>query len=70
MIKRVIFVSVMAVACYLGATANLGERTLYGHLQNIWDSEEMIEMRDDLAKLGPASLAVQRPGVSATQQSK
>ena len=59
MVKRVLVVSVLVVAGYLAVTANLGERTLYGHMLNIWDSDEMVEMRDDLTKLDPTSLAAQ-----------
>ncbi len=61
MLKRAVILALLCVAGYLGYTVNLGERTLYGHMQNIWNSDEMLEMREDLSKLGPTSLAAPQP---------
>ena len=61
MLKRAVILACLAVAGYLAYTVNLGERTLYGHMLNIWNSDEMIEMREDLSKLGSTSLAAPPP---------
>jgi hypothetical protein len=34
---------------WFGMTVNLGRRTLFGHIANIWSSDEAQEMREDVS---------------------
>lgn len=48
MIRFVFTAAVVAVFIWFGATVSLGKRTLFGHIGNIWSSDEAKEMRDDV----------------------
>ena len=50
MIRTLIWLVVLGALIFLGATVNLGKRTLFGHIANIWSSEEAHEMRDDVGR--------------------
>ena len=38
--------AILGVVVYLAATVPLGERTLFGHIKNIWASDEAQELVD------------------------
>ncbi len=48
MIRTLFWLLLLGALIYVGATVNLGKRTLFGHIANIWDSEEARELRDDV----------------------
>lgn len=55
MIRFIVTAALVAVFIWFGATVNLGRRTLFGHIRNIWSSEEAHELREDVkTKTGPA----------------
>lgn len=55
MIRTLIWLALIAVFIWFGATVNLGRRTMFGHIGNIWSSEEASEMRHDVKEhAGPA----------------
>lgn len=62
MLKRAIVVSVLLVSAYLAVTVDLGHGTLWQHLQDVWQSDEMMDLKDDLARpWRSSSLATTRP---------
>jgi hypothetical protein len=55
MIRTLIWIALILVFVWFGATVNLGRRTLFGHIGNIWSSDEAKEMRQDVGEhAGPA----------------
>jgi hypothetical protein len=50
MIRTLIWLLVVGALIFFGATVNLGKRTLFGHIANIWSSDEAHEMREDVGK--------------------
>ncbi len=55
MIRFIVTAALVVVFIWFGATVNLGRRTLFGHIRNIWSSEEAHELREDVeTKTGPA----------------
>lgn len=55
MIRTLLWIAAIAVFIWFGATVDLGRRTLFGHIKNIWSSEEAVEMREDVKdNAGPA----------------
>ena len=48
MIRTLFWLLLVAALIYVGATVNLGKRTLFGHIANIWESQEARELRDDV----------------------
>jgi hypothetical protein len=47
-IKLLIWVAAIALFIVLGSTVNCGRRTLFGHIANIWSSDEAKEMKEDV----------------------
>ena len=55
MIRFIVTAALVAIFIWFGATVNLGRRTLFGHIRNIWSSEQAHELREDVkTKTGPA----------------
>lgn len=48
LLRAIVFLAVVGAVVYLGATVELGQRTLFGHLLNIWASDEAQEMVDGI----------------------
>ena len=48
LIRGLISLAILGLFIYLGATINLGRRTLFGHIANVWRSEEAAELREDV----------------------
>ncbi len=46
MLRSLFKLAFLAVVVYLCATLSLGDRTLFGHVQNIWASDETQELVD------------------------
>ena len=47
--RKLLFLIVLAGLIYLGATVNLGRRTFFGHIANIWKSDEAQQLKDDIS---------------------
>lgn len=50
MIRTLFSLLVLGALIYLGATVDLGKRTFFGHIANVWTSEEAQELREDVGK--------------------
>jgi hypothetical protein len=46
LIRSLVTLILLGVFVWFGATVPLGERTLFGHIANIWASDEAQELRD------------------------
>jgi hypothetical protein len=65
MIRFVITLVIVAALVYLGATVKLGKRTFFGHIQAIWKTEEVQDLKKGVEdKAGPTVEKVKR-GVKA-----
>jgi hypothetical protein len=63
--RTIVWIVVLAVLLYIGATVKLGERTFFGHIKNIWSSDETQDMVKGIKESsGPMVERVQR-GVKA-----
>jgi hypothetical protein len=63
--RTIVWIVVLAVLVYVGATVKLGERTFFGHIKNIWSSDETQDMVKGIKESsGPMVERVQR-GVKA-----
>ncbi|ACY18441.1 hypothetical protein [Haliangium ochraceum] len=51
-LRNIVYLVVFVALVYLGATVPLGSRTFFGHVRNIWASEETREMVDGIKKSG------------------
>lgn len=72
MIRGLISLTVLAGFIYVGATVELGTRTLFGHVANVWSSDEAQEMVEGV-KEGSAPMVERlergvRAGVEAARQ--
>jgi hypothetical protein len=47
-IKLLFWALLIGLFILFGATVNLGHRTLFGHIANIWRSDEAREMKQDV----------------------
>jgi hypothetical protein len=46
LLKLVLYLAVLVGFVWFGATVELGKRTLFGHIQNIWHTHESRELVD------------------------
>jgi hypothetical protein len=46
LLRLVIYVAVIVGIVWFGSTVELGKRTLFGHIQNIWKTHESQELMD------------------------
>lgn len=61
MLRSLFKLAILIALVYLGATVTLGNRTLFGHIQNIWTSEQTRELVDGVKQAGgPAVDRVKR----------
>jgi hypothetical protein len=44
LIRSIVSLFVFLLVIYFGATVKLGERTLFGHIANIWSADETQDM--------------------------
>ncbi len=55
MIRLILLLAIAAGLAYCGATVKLGKRTFFGHIQAIWKTEQVQDMKDGIKeKAGPA----------------
>lgn len=61
MIKLIIMLLIAGALAYCGATVKLGKRTFFGHVQAIWKTDEVQDMKEGFKeKAGPAMDKVSR----------
>lgn len=61
MIKLIVLLALAGALAYCGATVKLGKRTFFGHVQAIWKTDEVQDMKDGITeKAGPAVEKVTR----------
>ena len=61
MIKFIIMLLIAGALAYCGATVKLGKRTFFGHVQAIWKTDEVQDMKEGFKeKAGPAMDKVSR----------
>ena len=65
MIRSLIFLCLLGGFIYVGATVNLGKRTLFGHIANIWRSDEAKEMREDVSDTAGPMIEKAKRGAKA-----
>ena len=66
LVRSLIALTLLACFLFIGATMPLGSRTLFGHLSNIWHSEEAQELVEGVKQSsGPVVERVKR-GVQAS----
>jgi hypothetical protein len=71
MIRFIIFLLIAGALAYCGATVKLGKRTFFGHVQAIWKTEEVQEMKDGIKeKAGPAVDKVKRGVEKGIEEAK
>lgn len=65
MIRLIVFLALAGAFVWCGATVKLGSRTFFGHVENIWATDEVKELKDGVKdKAGPTADKVKR-GVKA-----
>lgn len=63
--RTIVWIVVIAAVLYFGATVKLGERSFFGHIKNIWSSDETQDMVKGIKESsGPMMDRVER-GVKA-----
>lgn len=65
LIRSLISLAILGLLIYLGATVNLGKRTFFGHIANIWRSEEAAELRKDVGNTAGPVLDKAKRGAEA-----
>ena len=51
-IRTIIIISLLVAFVYFGATVKLGKRTFFGHIQNIWASDEAQDLVEGVSESG------------------
>lgn len=65
LIRSIVWFVIFVTVIYFGTTVKLGERTLFGHIRNIWSADETQEMVKEIKRSsGPMVDRVER-GVNA-----
>lgn len=65
LIRSIVYLVVFIVVIYFGATVKLGQRTLFGHIRNIWSADETQEMVHEIKKSGRPMVDRLERGVNA-----
>jgi len=56
MIRFLVFLLLAGALAYCGATVKLGKRTFFGHIQAIWETEQVQDLKQGVQdKAGPAA---------------
>ncbi len=65
MIRLLVFLALAGALAFCGSTVKLGSRTFFGHVRNIWATDEVQELKEGVKeKAGPAADKVKK-GVEA-----
>ena len=71
MIRFIVFLLIAGVLAYCGATVKLGKRTFFGHVQAIWKTDEVQDMKEGFKeKAGPAVDKVKRGVEKGIEEAK
>jgi len=71
MIRLILLLVIACGLAYCGATVKLGKRTFFGHVQAIWKTEEVQDMKDGIKeKAGPTVDKVQRGVKKGVEEAK
>ena len=71
MIKLIILLLIAGALAYCGATVKLGKRTFFGHVQAIWKTDEVQDMKDGIKdKAGPTMNKVKRGVEKGIEEAK
>ncbi len=65
MIKWLIILVLAAGLAFLGSTVPLGKRTFFGHIQAIWHTEEVQDMKQGIEKKASPAVKRVKRGVEA-----
>jgi hypothetical protein len=61
MIRLIVFLLIAGTLAYCGATVKLGKRTFFGHIQAIWKTDEVQDLKEGVKdKAGPTVDKVKR----------
>jgi hypothetical protein len=63
MIRFIVFLLIAGALAYCGATVKLGKRTFFGHVQAIWKTEEVQEMKDGIKETASPAVDKVKRGV-------
>jgi hypothetical protein len=65
MIRLLVFLALAGGLAFCGATVKLGNRTFFGHIRNIWATDEVQDLKNGVKETaGPAADRVKK-GVKA-----
>ena len=65
MIRLLVFLALAGALAFCGSTVKLGNRTFFGHVQRIWATDEVQDLKAGVKeKAGPAASKVKK-GVEA-----
>jgi hypothetical protein len=64
-IRTLLWLLALGALIYLGATVDLGKRTFFGHVANVWTSQEAKELREDVGKTTAPVLERAKRGAKA-----
>ena len=71
MIRFIVFLLIAGALAYCGATVKLGKRTFFGHVQAIWKTDEVQDMKEGFKeKAGPAVDKVKRGVEKGIEEAK
>ena len=71
MFKLLIFLLIAGVLAYCGATVKLGKRTFFGHVQAIWKTDEVQDLKNGVKETaGPAVDKVKRGVKKGIEEAK
>jgi hypothetical protein len=71
MIKLIIMLVIAVALAYCGATVKLGKRTFFGHVQAIWKTDEVQDMKEGFKeKAGPTVDKVKRGVKKGIEEAK
>jgi hypothetical protein len=71
MIRLIVIIVLAVVLAYCGATVKLGKRTFFGHVQAIWKTDEVQDMKEGFKeKAGPTVDKVKRGVKKGIEEAK
>ena len=65
LIRSLVTIVVLAALVYCGATVPLGNRTFFGHIQNIWQAKETRELVEGVKQAGGPAVEKVKRGLEA-----
>ena len=65
MIRLLVFLLLAAALAYCGATVKLGKRTFFGHVQAIWATEQVQDLKQGVRETAGPTVDKVKRGVKA-----